>query len=473
MKSAGSMALSLAYAAGLTLTACVPTVRPTAPNLPTTPMGQPPPSTIGLTISVPVKSLLDASETNIPRSLSAREYLEFFGTGGPNRPSCGLGCGYDVSRSPLSFVAHANEITTSFSFSYWLSCTKRIPCRGRLVSDSCGKNEPRRRATESVTTQINLLPNWTASATTKSNGVVAQDECAMGRLGVVNLTDKIATGFSGAAKVLDSKLNEGLSESRPRAESAWDTLSNPIQVEADTWLEVRPEKVAISAVQVSDDTLQLSGSLIAHPKVEIGGRPTAASSPLPDAAFNEMPASTFDIHMPVKVDYSVVEAALKQKLKIGSGGLHYPPTGRHYLTPTDVMLYGYGQKAVFRVAFTGIAEGYVYFVGTPSFDIDTNLLSFPDLDYSPDSRKLALESIQWVDQEAFIRDLRTRLVVDLAEPLSQAKSKLSDALNRRYGDVQLASSTPNLTLISVYADPKQGQLVAYFNRSGAVKATVQ
>jgi hypothetical protein len=46
-------------------------------------------------------------------------------------------------------------------------------------------------------------------------------------------------------------------------------------------------------------------------------------------------------------------------------------------------------------------------------------------------------------------------------------------LNRRYGDVQLAGSIPSFTLISVYADPKQGQFVAYFNLTGAIQATVQ
>ena len=473
MKNAVGMALSLAYAAGLTLTACVPTVRPTAPNLPIAPVGEPPPSTIGLTLSMPVKPLLDDAETNIPSSRNAREYVEFFGTGGPNRPSCGLGCGYDVSRSPLSFVAHANEITTSFSFSYWLSCTKRIPCRGPLVSGSCGKTEPRRRAIESLTTQINTLPTWTAIATTKDSGVAAQDECAMGRLGVVNVADKLAAGFSGLGKVLDGKLNGGLSRLRPTAESAWDQLSNPIQVDADTWLEVKPEKVSISAIQASSDALQLAGGVIAHPRVEIGSRPPTAGKPLPDATLNATPGGSLAVYMPVKADYSAVEAALRQKLKIGGGGLHYPPTGRHYLTPTDVTLYGYGQKAAFRVAFTGIAEGYAYFVGTPSFDVDTNLLSFPDLDYSPDTRKLALESIQWVDQDAFIRDLRTRLVVDLADPLSQAKSKLSDALNRRYGNVQLAASISKPNLVSVYADPNKGQFVAYFNVSGTAAATVE
>jgi Domain of unknown function (DUF4403) len=473
MKNSIWMALSLAYAAGLTLSGCVPTVRPTAPNLPTTAVSEPPPSTIGLTISVPVKPLLDAAETNIPSSRNAREYVEFFGTGGPNRPSCGVGCGYDVSRSPLSFATHTNEITTSLSFSYWLSCTKRVPCRGPVVSGSCGKSEPRRRATESLTTQINTLPTWIAIATTKDNGVVAQDECAMGHLGVVNLTDKLAAGFSGLGKALDRKLNEGLSGLRSRAETAWDLLSNAIQVDADTWLEVKPESISISAVQVSGDTLRLAGGLIAHPRVEIGGRPPTAKRPLPDATPNELPGGSFAVYMPVKADYSAVEATLKRKLKIGGRGLHYPPTGSHYLTPTDVALYGYGQKAAFRVAFTGIAEGYAYFVGTPAFDVDTNLLSFPDLDYSPDTRKLALESIQWVDQDAFIHDLRTRLVVDLANPLSQAESKLSDALNHRYGNVQLAASISKPNLVSVYADPSKGQFVAYFDVSGTAAAIVE
>jgi len=463
---------SLACGAVLTLTACVPTVRPTAPELSRTPVGEPPPSTIDLTISVPVKPMLDAAETSIPSSLSAREYVEFFGTGGPNRPNCGIGCGYEVTRSPLSFDSHQNEITGNLSFSYWLSCRKRIPCRGRLVSASCGKTEPRRRASESLTTQINTLPNWTANATTKDSGVTAQDECAMGRLGVVNQTDKLAAGFGGLGKALDAKLDEGLSGLRPKAESAWDLLSNPIQVDSDTWLELKPERVSISAVQASSDTLQLGGVLLAHPKVDMGGRPPAARNPLPDATLNPVAGGRFSVYTPVKADYSAIEVALKQKLKIGAGGLHYPPTGTHYLTPTDVTLYGYGQKAAFRVAFTGIAEGYAYLVGTPSFDINTNLLSFPDLDYSPDTRKLALESIQWVDQDAFIRDLRTRLVVDLAGPLNQAKSKLSDALNRRYGDVQLAGSVPRLALLSFYADPKQEQAIAYFSMSGAVKASV-
>lgn len=473
MKNSVWVALSLACASGLTSTACVTSIQPSPPSVPLTPVGEPPPSTVELSIAVPLKAQFAAAETDIPSSLRAEEYLEFFGTGGPNRPSCGIGCGYDVSRSPLSFDSHSNEIAADLSFSYWLSCTKRIPCRGRLVSASCGKNEPRRRGTVSLTTRMNLLPTWTATATTKNNGVVAQDQCAMGPLGVVNLTDKLVAGFTGLGKPLDARLNQGLSGLRPKADSAWQVLSNPIQIDADTWLQVKPQRVSISAIQTSADGMQLAAILNAHPAVNIGDRPPAAGTPLPDATSDAMQAAMFEVYMPVKADYSAVEAALKENLKIGSGGVHYPPTGNHYLRTTDVTLSAYGQKAVFRVEFRGLAKGYAYFVGTPAFDPNTNLLSFPDLDYAPDTKRVALESLQWVNQDALIQDLRRRLVVDLAEPLTHAKSKLLDALNHAYGDVQLAGSIPTLSLVSVYTDSKQGQLVAYFNMSGAVKATVQ
>ena len=473
MKRSLWRALALACAAAVTLGACVPSVRPTAPDIPTTPVGEPSPSTIGLTVSIPIKPQLDAVEANLPSSKSAREYVEFFGTGGPNRPSCGIGCGYDVSRSPLAFAVRADQITTSLSFSYWLSCTKRLPCKGRLASGSCGKSEPQRRGTESFTTQIDVLPTWTATATTKDNGVIAQDRCVMGKLGVIDLADQLAASFKALSKTLDGNLNQGLSRLRPEAEGAWAQLSSPMPVDADTWLELRPEKVSISMIRTTGDKFQLTGAVSVHPTVAAGGPPPGSGRPLPEASFDAKPVESLDVFMPVKADYLAVEKALKERLKIGAGGLHYPPTGTHYLVPTDVTLYGYGQRAAFNVAFTGIAEGYVYLVGTPSFDADTNLLSFPDLDCSPDTRKLALESIQWVDQDAFIRDLRIRLVVDLGKPLSRAKSKLAEALNHRYGDVQLTGSIAKQSLVSVYADPTQSRFVAYFSMSGSVAAAIE
>jgi hypothetical protein len=86
------VALALACVAGFTLTAAS---RAFSPALLTslTPLGEPPPSTVELSIALPLKAQFAAAETDIPSLLRAQEYLEFFGTGGPNRPSCGIGCG--------------------------------------------------------------------------------------------------------------------------------------------------------------------------------------------------------------------------------------------------------------------------------------------------------------------------------------------------------------------------------------------
>jgi hypothetical protein len=422
-------------------------------------------------LTVPVKPSLDAVEKDVPTSLSAREYVESFGTGGTKPPSCGVGCGYDVSRSALTFASSANEIATSLPLSYWLSCNKRIPCKGRLISGSCGKDEPRRRVTESFTTRIDLMPNWNALATTRSTGRVAQDQCSLGRLGAMDVTAKLAAGFDGVGSAVDKELNRGLTQVRSKAEAGWRVLANPIAVDAQTRLEIKPEKVSISSMQTSTSSLQVTATVTAHPGIEGTSEATAAGS-LPNAGPDAPASPRFAIHLPVKMDYATVEAQLKHRLKLRSGGVQYP-TRKHYVRLTDVSMEASGQKALFKLSFIGIAEGYLYLIGTPVFDAEGKSLSFPDLDYSLESKNALLESLEGLNRDAVLRDLRARLVIDLTDYPDTAEAKLLEALNRRYGDVELSGSLSAPTFVALFCDPKSGQFVTHLALDGAVTATVR
>ena len=462
----------LTSATVLLLASCAAQIRPAAPDLPRGSLGEPPPSTVPMQLTVPVKPLLDAAEKDVPPSLSAREYLEFFGTGGPKPPSCGVGCGYDINRSALAFASSANEIATTLPLSYWLSCNKRIACKGRLVSGSCGKDEPRRRVTESFSTRIDLLPNWDASATTRNTGIAAPDQCSLGRLGVMDVTDKLVAGFGGVGNALNGQLNRGLTQVRSKAEAGWRVLASPIELDAQTRLEIKPERVSISSMQTSTSSLQVTAAVTAHPRVEGASQAPAAVGSLPNAG-SEAPASPrFAIYLPVKMDYATVEAQLKNRLKFSSGGAQYP-TRKHYVRLTDVLLEANGQKALFKLSFTGIAEGYLFLIGTPAFDAESKSLSFPDLAYSPESKQALLESLEGLNRDAVLQDLRARLVIDLTDYPDTAEAKLLDALNRRYGNVQLAGTLSAPTFVALFCDPKSGQFVTHLALDGAVTATVQ
>ena len=463
---------TLAAATVLFLASCAAQIRPPAPDLPRASLGEPPPSTVPMQLTVPVKPLLDAVEKDVPTSLSAREFVEFFGTAGPKPPSCGIGCGYDVGRSALAFASSPNEITTSVPLSYWLSCNKRIACKGRLVSGSCGKDEPRRRISESFSTRIDLLPSWDVSATTRNTGIVAADQCSLGRLGAMDVTDKLVAGFGGVGSALDKQLNQGLSQVRSKAEAGWRVLANPIEVDAQTRLEIRPEKVSISSMQTSTSSLQLTAAVAARPRVEGATQAQAAGSPLPNAGSDAASGPRFAIYLPVKMDYAAVEAQLKDRLKLKSDGVHYP-TRKHYVRLTDVSLEAAGQKALFKLSFTGIAEGYLFLIGTPVFDAEGKSLSFPDLDYSPESKQALVESLEGLNRDAVLQDLRARLVIDLIDYPDSAQAKLLEALNRRYGNVQLTGSLSAPTFVALFSDPKSGQFVTHLALDGALTATVQ
>jgi hypothetical protein len=423
-------------------------------------------------LSVPVKPLLDAVEKDVPTSSSAREYVEFFGTGGPKPPSCGVGCGYDVTRSALAFASSANEIATSMPLSYWLSCNKRIPCKGKLVSGSCGKDEPRRRVTESFSTRIDLLPNWDVSAATRGTGIAAPDQCSLGRLGAMDVTDKLVARFGGVGSSLDKELNQGLTQVRSKAEAGWRALANPIEVDAQTRLEIKPEKVSISSMQTSTNSLQVTAAVTAHPRVEGASQASATVGPLPNAGSDPAATPRFAIYLPVKMDYAAVEAQLKNRLKFSSGGVQYP-TRKHYVRLTDVLLEANGEKALFKLSFTGIAEGYLFLVGTPVFDAEGKSLSFPDLDYSPESKQALVESLEGLNRDAVLQDLRARLVIDLTDYPDTAEAKLLEALNRRYGNVQLAGTLSAPTFVAMFCDPKSGQFVTHLALDGSLTATVQ
>jgi len=288
----------------------------------------------------------------------------------------------------------------------------------------------------------------------------------------MDVTDKLVAGFGGVGNALNGQLNRGLTQVRSKAEAGWRVLASPIELDAQTRLEIKPERVSISSMQTSTSGLQVTAAVTAHPRVEGASQAPAAVGSLPNAG-SEAPASPrFAIYLPVKMDYATVEAQLKNRLKFSSGGAQYP-TRKHYVRLTDVSLEASGQKALFKLSFTGIAEGYLFLIGTPAFDAESKSLSFPDLAYSPESKQALLESLEGLNRDAVLQDLRARLVIDLTDYPDTAEAKLLDALNRRYGNVQLAGTLSAPTFVALFCDPKSGQFVTHLALDGAVTATVQ
>jgi len=164
---------------------------------------------------------------------------------------------------------------------------------------------------------------------------------------------------------------------------------------------------------------------------------------------------------------------LRQALKIGSGGVRYPPTGPFSLTPSSADLSVYGKKAVLRLGLTGSANAIIYLIGTPHFDPVTNMLDVPDLDYTLETKNLLAKVADWAEGARALADLKQRLHVDLSAQAATARQTLTNAINQRIGDIQLTGTLGNLELLGIYPDQASAMVKAYFTANGTLAVAMQ
>ena len=75
--------------------------------------------------------------------------------------------------------------------------------------------------------------------------------------------------------------------------------------------------------------------------------PWMTTTPLPDAG-TEVHTPALDLHVPMRIGYDALERALADHFRLESGGVRYPATGRRFIRPTHITLYGYGSAIVVR-----------------------------------------------------------------------------------------------------------------------------
>ena len=174
--------------------------------------------------------------------------------------------------------------------------------------------------------------------------------------------------------------------------------------------------------------------------------------------------------MPVRIDYAILERALVEALRLDTGGVRYPATGRRYVRPTHATLSGYGASVVLRVEFTGFADGVVYLTGTPVLDPETEQLTIPDLEFTLETRSLLMRMAAFLRADDMRSDLRSRLRIDLRTPLEAVRLQLTRALRRRVGPVELTGSVDSLHVAALYADPATQSVRATVRAVGVVAA---
>lgn len=222
--------------------------------------------------------------------------------------SHGVNTKYRAWRGPLSFDIREDVLTVQAHIRYWIRAHKRV--LGALnLNSSCGVNEPPRQAVIGVQLKLGLGREWMQRPQYRILPTRFLDRCTM-TIANIDVTPLIEKEFH---KHLKNGLNLALKKLEPQVSSmhkhlqqSWSLLQEPLQLEDEYWLLLRPTGYAFSPLKGDEETIDLQIAAMMLPKLVKGSRPDPSDTPMPPPG-RFLPSLTgMNLHLAIGVDFSEI-----------------------------------------------------------------------------------------------------------------------------------------------------------------------
>ena len=124
-------------------------------------------------------------------------------------------------------------------------------------------------------------------------------------------------------------------------------------------------------------------------------------------------------------------------------------------------------KLNFEIEFSGKKEGVLFLNGTPIFDKEKQVISFPDLEFDVKTKSALLKSAKWLFSNKITDMLRINTTFDLKPNIEIVKTSLNKQINTKFeGEISLKGSIQKVVIENIY--PSEKQLILRLNTEGKI-----
>ena len=385
------------------------------------------PSVVNAPITYRLQSSLDALERAVPRHFgdltkqiavpsNRRQHMAFEAT---------------RTRFATAFDGHRLTLATTVTYQgrAWYK-----PLMAPTISSSCGTDGPRPRLRVVLTTDVDLTPAWTVDARTRVLSVTPltttpRDQCKLTPF-KIDVTDQVAKGVTGKLQGTVSILDQRIANFDVRApiDRWYNLLNRSFRVRDSLWMVLQPTSVALGRIAVRDSLLVFDVRLSAQPTLVSGPRPLRTYTRVPALSRTGQPVSdSASFRLEALLSYDDASIVLTERL-----------AGRrlrrfsHSIVIQKVRLYAIGDgRVVVDVTLTGDIRGHAYFLGTPTLDTVTSMLTVPDLDFDVETSNALVQGLAWFKKADIVAELRQRARIPLGPPVEELRSAAERVLDRQ------------------------------------------
>lgn len=408
-------------------------------------------SSLPVPVRVDLRTLLEEVEKHVPARWGDLSRPAPLGDSANNSAAI------ELARLPFRATLDGNSATLSAVVAYRVRGTYDLPLLPD-VNYACatGPDDVWPRLDVVLRAPIDLQSDWSLKATTTVERLAPmsndeRDRCEVTALGI-DITNRVANAarafLEGHTGTIDSIV--GTADVRSSFERWWSVLAEPIELDDDIWLEMRPEAVSRGAIQGEGSVVRVPARLDARPRIVVGDRPESSRRPLPPLG-SGVTDGPLQVLVEAVGEYAEISRLLTQAL----AGTRIEAGGR-VLELRAARLSGIGAgRVALEAQIDGTVAGRLFLVGTPLYDVDSGYASLPDLTFSVSTTSVLVSGASWVTDaglEALLRE-RARWPVDAA--VDWAAERLHDGLNRSLASgVRLEGTVHEVRVIGVRATPE-------------------
>jgi len=404
-------------------------------------------STVNLPVTVSLANIAAQVESKVPRGQNREDEWQ------PIGKYAVVGTVYVKemwTREPLRLEIDGDHVDMATRVRYRARiaahpCVPLAGCRWVQLG-SCGVDGPMPSLEVGLRTTLLWRRDWTVAPHTTARPVDPGIPCKLTEANI-DVTDRVRDlvqkQLDGAAPQVDEKIRDA-AQLRQRVEDVWSDAQQPIEAAKGVYLVLQPESIAATKPSGKGTTMSTTVSLTLRPRVVIGDRPEVKEKPLPEGG-DPSPGRGFRVALVAELPYESANEILGKQLV----GRTFDVKG-HKVKVRAARLYGGGSRVVLAVRVSGDARGELYFVGTPAFDPQTQVVSVPDLDYSVESRQLLPQVADWLLYDDLRDQMRAAAHFDVSDRVEKIRHDVDRALNRNLGrSVRLAGGVDAIRPLGV------------------------
>jgi hypothetical protein len=426
----------------------------------------------------------EASEINVPIQVDLTSYLKEAEKQTPKifedevKQCEGISFWYKLERNPLEFDGKDNNLLLELSGKYAIKLNYCPKCTGMFTDEdhcitpriyaSCGVGEPMRKIKVNTSTALSITNHYQLQAKTEVKEIETIDKCQITVFKVdatKKLQEEMAKALKDVTKDIDKKIAD--TDVKKQISDIWKQLNTSISIAGLGYFSLNPSSLSISNPEFSKNKLNLIVSLNAYPKVLLENK-NAAIPPLPNLNNNKEKNSGFSIHLDINGSYQAINALLSKNIN----GKEILLKKEKIILDSVKILGATNKQLSFQVHFSGKRSGILYLVGTPSFNKEKQVISFPDLTFDIETKNKLLKSAAWLFDDLITIKIREAAIYDLKNDLKNNKSLVEKELNRDLDkNIRMNTKITSISVDGIY--PMNNELLIQSYLDGELKILVK